>query len=205
MPLKVLALNGTLKTSDSSEASSTGKLLELIAEEFKKYGVETETIRLADHNIKPGVTSDEGEGDGWPAIRAKVLEADILLMGTPIWLGQPASVCKRALERMDAFLEETDDQGRMVSYGKVAGVAVVGNEDGAHHLSAELFQALNDVGFTIPANAVAYWVGEAMGSTNLVDLKETPEAVQTMVSMLARNAAHLAGLLQQSQYPGEEE
>ncbi len=205
MPLKVLALNGTLKTSDSSKASSTGKLLELIAEEFKKYGVETETIRLADHNIKPGVTSDEGEGDGWPAIRAKVLEADILLMGTPIWLGQPASVCKRALERMDAFLEETDDQGRMVSYGKVAAVAVVGNEDGAHHVSAELFQALNDVGFTIPANAVAYWVGEAMGSTNFVDLKETPEAVQTMVSMLARNAAHLAGLLQQSQYPGEEE
>lgn len=205
MPLKVLALNGTLKTSGSSEASSTGKLLESIAEEFKKYGVETETVRLADHNIKAGVTSDEGEGDEWPAIRAKVLEADILLMGTPIWLGQPGSVCKRALERMDAFLEETDEQGRMVSYGKVAAVAVVGNEDGAHHVSAELFQALNDVGFTIPANAVAYWVGEAMGSTNFVDLKETPEAVQTMISMLARNAAHLAGLLQRSQYPGEEE
>jgi hypothetical protein len=108
-----------------------------------------------------------------------------------------------ALERMDAFLEETDEQGRMVSYGKVAAVAVVGNEDGAHHVSAELFQALNDVGFTIPANAVAYLVGEAMGSKNFVDLKETPEAVQTMISMLARNTAHLAGLLQQSQYPGE--
>jgi multimeric flavodoxin WrbA len=205
MPLKALALNGTLKSSDSSEDSSTGKLLDLIAEEFKKCGVETETVRLADHNIKPGVTSDEGEGDEWPAIRAKVLEANILLMGTPIWLGQLGSVCKRALERMDAFLEETDDQSRMVSYGKVAAVAVVGNEDGAHHVSAELFQALNDVGFTIPANAVAYWVGEAMGSTNFVDLDETPEAVQTMISMLARNTAHLAGLLQQSQYPGEEE
>lgn len=204
MPLKALALNGTLKPSDSSEASSTGKLLELITEEFKKYGVETETVRLADHNIKPGVTSDEGEGDEWPAIREKVLAADILLMGTPIWLGQPGSVCKRALERMDAFLEETDEQGRMVSYGKVAAVAVVGNEDGAHHVSAELFQSFNDVGFTIPANAVAYWVGEAMGSTNFVDLKETPETVQTMILMLARNTAHLAGLLQQSQYPGEE-
>jgi multimeric flavodoxin WrbA len=205
MPLKALTLNGTLKTSDSSEASSTGKLLELIAEEFKKYGVETETVLLADHNIKPGVTSDEGEGDEWPAIRAKVLKADILLMGTPVWLGQPASVCKRALERMDAFLEETDDQGRMVSHGKVAAVAVVGNEDGAHHVSAELFQALNDVGFTIPANAVAYWVGEAMGSTNFVDLKETPETVQAMISMLARNITYLAGLLQQSKYPGEKE
>jgi multimeric flavodoxin WrbA len=204
MSLKALAINGTLKSSGSSEASSTGKMLGLIADEFKKHGVETETIRLADHNIKPGVTSDEGEGDAWPDIRNKVLEADILLVGTPIWLGQPGSVCKRALERMDAFLEETDDQGRMVSYGKVAAVAVVGNEDGAHHVSAELFQALNDVGFSIPANAVAYWVGEAMGSTNFVDLEETPEAVQTMISMLTRNTAHLANLLKGSQYPGHE-
>lgn len=151
------------------------------------------------------MTSDEGEGDAWPAIRKKILEADILFVGTPIWLGQPGSICKRALERMDAFLEETDEQGRMVSYGKVAAVAVVGNEDGAHHVSAEIFQALNDVGFTIPANAVAYWVGEAMGSTNFVDLKRTPEAVETMISILTRNTAHLANLLKKSQYPGEEE
>ncbi|TNM64980.1 flavodoxin family protein [Aliirhizobium smilacinae] len=205
MTLKALAFNSTLKSSASSEQSSTGKFLELIAEEFKKHGVETETIRLADHNIKPGVTSNEGEGDDWPKIRKKVLEADILLIGTPIWLGQPSSVCKRALERMDAFLEETDDQGRMVSYGKVAAVAVVGNEDGAHHVSAEVYQALNDVGFTVAANAVAYWVGEAMGSKNFVDFDKTPEEVETMISMLARNTAHLAGLLKRSQYPGEEE
>lgn len=203
MPLKALALNGTLKASDSAEASSTGKLLELIAEELVNHEVETTTIRLADHNIKPGVTSDEGEGDAWPSIRQQVLDADILLVGTPIWLGQPASICKRALERMDAFLGETDDLGRMVSYGKVAAVAVVGNEDGAHHVSAELFQALNDVGFTIPANGVAYWVGEAMGSTNFVDLEEIPKPVQTMISMLARNTAHLAQLLKASEYPGE--
>ncbi|MCW8060728.1 flavodoxin family protein [Agrobacterium tumefaciens] len=205
MALRALAFNSTLKSSAASESSSTDKLLGLIAEEFKKHGVETQTVRLADHDIKPGVTSDEGEGDAWPKIREQVLAADILLVGTPIWLGQPSSVCKRALERMDAFLDETDDQGRMVSYGKVAAVAVVGNEDGAHHVSAEVFQALNDVGFTIPANAVAYWVGEAMGSTNFVDLDETPEEVETMVSMLARNTAHLAGLLKNSQYPGDEE
>lgn len=204
MALKVLALNGTLKTSSSSEKSSTAKLLELIVDEFKKFDATTETVWLADHNIKPGVTSDEGDGDAWPAIRSKILESDILLLGTPIWIGQPGSVAKRALERMDAFLEETDEQGRMVSYGKVAAVAVVGNEDGAHHVSAELFQALNDVGFTIPSNAVAYWVGEAMGSTNFVDLPKTPEAVTTMVSMLARNTALLAALLKANQYPGEE-
>lgn len=203
MALKVLALNATLKASSSSEKSSTAKMLELIADELEKFDATTETVWLADHDIKPGVTSDEGEGDAWPEIRSKILEADILLLGTPIWLGQPGSVAKRALERMDAFLEETDDQGRMVSYGKVAAVAVVGNEDGAHHVSAELFQALNDVGFTIPANAVAYWVGEAMGSTNFVDLTETPETVTKMVSMLARNTAHVAAFLKANQYPGE--
>ncbi|MBS0259697.1 MAG: NAD(P)H-dependent oxidoreductase [Proteobacteria bacterium] len=205
MSLKVLALNATLKSSTSAEPSSTEKLLTLILRELGNHDVQTETIRLADHDIKPGVTSDEGEGDAWPAIREKIVAADILLIGTPIWLGQPSSVCKRALERMDAFLDETDAQGRMVSYGKVAAVAVVGNEDGAHHVSAELFQALNDVGFTIPANAVAYWVGEAMGSKNFVDFDEAPEAVKTMVSMLVRNSVHLALLLKNSQYPGDKD
>lgn len=203
MPLKALAFNATLKSSASQEKSSTDAMIDLIARQFKDYDVETEVLRLADYDIKPGVTSDEGEGDDWPEIRTKVLDADILIMGTPIWLGQPSSVCKRALERMDAFLEETDDQGRMVSYGTVAAVAVVGNEDGAHHVSAEIYQALNDVGFTIPANAVAYWVGEAMGSVNFVDLKKVPDVVTEAVAMLARNTAHLARLLRENQYPGE--
>ncbi|WP_114835910.1 NAD(P)H-dependent oxidoreductase [Agrobacterium tumefaciens] len=205
MSLKALALNATLKSSTSAEPSSTERVLSLILKELGDHDVQTEMIWLADHDIKAGVTSDEGEGDAWPAIREKILAADILLFGTPIWLGQPSSVCKRALERMDAFLEETDEQGRMVSYGKVAAVAVVGNEDGAHHVSAELFQAMNDVGFTVPANAVAYWVGEAMGSENFVDLDETPDAVKTMISMLVRNTVHLAGLLKNSQYPGSED
>lgn len=204
MPLKALALNATLKSSSSTEKSSTAHMLDLIAREFEKFDVITTTVRLADHNIKPGVTSDEGEGDEWPEIRRKILDADILVMGTPIWMGQPGSICKRALERMDAFLSEKDDAGRMISYGRVAAVAVVGNEDGAHHVSAELYQALNDVGFTLPANAVAYWVGEAMGSVNFVDLKEVPDVVTNTISMLARNTAHLAGLLKSSQYPGEE-
>ena len=205
MPLKALALNATLKTSDAKEASSTDRMIGLIDKAMSAHGVVTEVLRLADFNIKPGVTSDEGAGDDWPDIRAKLLSADILLMATPIWLGQPSSVCKRALERMDAFLDEADDQGRMVSYGRVAAVAVVGNEDGAHHVSAELYQALNDVGFTISANAVAYWVGEAMGSTNFVDLKQVPETVTTAVDMLARNTVHLAKLLKQNHYPGKAE
>lgn len=203
MALKAVALNGTLKPS-KGEASSTDRMLALIADGMKQYDVETRFYRLADFDILPGVTSNEGEGDDWPAIRRAILDADILVVGTPIWMGQTSSVTKRALERMDAFLEETDEQGRMVSYGRVAAVAVVGNEDGAHNVSAEVYQSLNDVGFTIPANAVAYWVGEAMGSTNFIDLKEVPDVVTKTVDMLVRNTVHLAGLLRASPYPGKE-
>ncbi|WLR99989.1 flavodoxin family protein [Shinella sumterensis] len=202
MALTALALNCTLKTKRAEDPSSTDRMLKLLAAAMEPLGVTTQFVQLADHDIKPGVTSDEGDGDAWPAIRQKILDADILIMGTPIWMGQPSSVCKRALERMDAFLEEKDDEGRMVSYGRVAAVAVVGNEDGAHHVSAELFQALNDVGFTIPANAVTYWVGEAMGSVNFVDLDEIPEPVRSTLSLVARNTVHAATLLKARPYPG---
>ena len=159
-------------------------------------------VRAADLKIKPGVLSDEGDGDEWPSLRKRVLDADIFVLATPIWLGQPSSIAKRVVERMDAFLDETDDRGRMPAAGKVAIVAVVGNEDGAHHCHAAMFQALNDVGFTIPANAGVYWVGEAMGSVNYVDLDHIPEKVQEALDMAASNAAHLARALKQSNYPG---
>ena len=203
MTLKALALNATLKTRSATEPSSTERMLQLLAGAMARFDVSTQVVHLADHDIKPGVTSDEGEGDAWPAIRRQILDADILIMGTPIWMGQPSSVCKRALERMDAFLSEKDDKGRMVSYGRVAAVAIVGNEDGAHHVSAEVFQALNDVGFTIPANAVTYWVGEAMGSVNFVDLEEIPKVVRSTLDLVARNTVHAARLLKAQPYPGE--
>jgi multimeric flavodoxin WrbA len=200
--LTAIALNGSLKRS-GGETSSTDRMIGLVAEALGGHGVAfSGTIRLADHDIKPGVTSDEGEGDAWPALRARILAADILIFGTPIWLGQPSSLAKRALERMDAFLSETDERGRMPSFGKVAVAAIVGNEDGAHHVAAELFQALNDEGWTIPAGGAAYWVGEAMGKTDFQDLAEVPEKVTQTVATLAANAAHLAGLLSERAYPG---
>ncbi|WP_267553102.1 flavodoxin family protein [Rhizobium rhizogenes] len=202
MTLTAIALNATLKRS-GGEPSSTDRMLSLIAEAMTKENVATKTIRLADYNILPGVKSDEGPTDEWPDIRRRILEADILVFGTPIWMGQPSSVAKRALERMDAFLSETDEQGRMPSYGRIAVIAVVGNEDGAHHVSAEIYQALNDVGFTIPANAVAYWVGQAMGSTNFIDLEKMPDEVTGAVEMLARNTVHLSNLLERDPYPGK--
>ena len=200
MTLKAIAFNCTLK--HGNEPSSTELLLSQIIEAMKKFDVRSELMRVVDHDIKPGVTSDEGGGDAWPALRKKVLDAQIFLLGTPIWLGQPSSVCKRVLERMDAFLSETDDAGRMVSYGRVACVAVVGNEDGAHHVTAELYQALADVGFSIPANATSYWVGRAMQQTNYIDLEETPEEVATATAMVASNTVHLAKLLSEHPYPG---
>jgi multimeric flavodoxin WrbA len=130
-----------------------------------------------------------------------MLASDILVIATPIWLGQPSAVCKMILERLDAELGETDDEGRLLTYGKVAAVAVVGNEDGAHHVSAEVYQALSDTGFTIPANAVTYWVGEAMHGTDYQDLDATPEEVQTTTKSVAANATHLARLLKESNYP----
>lgn len=200
--IKALPLNCTLK-SDSSETSSTDAMITVLADAFRDRDVAvSETVRVAALNIKPGVTSDEGEGDDWPDLREKILAHDILILGGPIWMGQVSSIAKRVLERMDAFLEETDAQGRMPSYGKVAVAAIVGNEDGAHFCSAQIFQALNDVGWTIPAVAACYWVGEAMGSIDFKDLDATPEMVAKTAKMVASNATHLAGLLSQQNYPG---
>jgi hypothetical protein len=105
------------------------------------------------------------------------------------------------LERLDAFLGEKDDEGRMISVDRVALVAVVGNEDGAHHVAAELFQGLNDVGFTVPANGMTYWVGEAMHGTDYIDLPHGSEKTSAATKTAAANAAHLAQLLATSRYP----
>lgn len=202
MALSAIAINCTLKRS-GGEPSSTDKMIGLIAGELRKHGVEVrETIRIADHDVKPGVTSDEGEGDAWPDIRKRILDCDILIFGTPIWLGQPSSLAKRVVERMDAFFSETDDAGRTPSFGKVAVVGIVGNEDGAHHVTAALLQALNDTGWTIPAQAACYWVGEAMHKTDFKDLPKVPDNVQGLAGILASDAAHLANLLKQNPYPG---
>jgi len=199
MSLRALALSCTLKRD--GEESSTDLLLCRMLAAFEAHDVEGSLVRVVDHDVRPGVTSDEGDGDEWPAIRSQVLAADIVILGTPIWLGSPSSVCRRVLERFDAFLGETDDRGRVVTYDRVAVVGAVGNEDGAHHVAAELYQALADVGFTIPASAQAYWVGEALGSIDYKDLDPPPDSVASSMADVARNASHLAQLLKDSPYP----
>lgn len=153
--MKALILNCTLKQSPTE--SSTEALSRVVMRKLASEGVQTRLIRLVDLDIRPGVTSDEGDGDQWPEIHAALLESDILVLATPTWLGQPSSVAQRALERMDAMLSETRDDGTPVAYNRVAGIVVTGNEDGAHHIIAVVAQALIDIGYTVPGQAWTYW------------------------------------------------
>jgi multimeric flavodoxin WrbA len=200
-PLTATAINCSL--SSKGRKSSTDAMIAVLAEHFADQDVSVgDPIRIAAHKVRWGVRSDEGDGDEWPKIREQILASDILIFGTPIWMGQPSSVAKLVLERMDAFLSEVDDAGRMPSYSKVAVAAIVGNEDGAHHVCSQLFQSLNDVGWTIPAVAGCYWVGEAMGSVDFKDLAHRPRKVTETAKVVAANAAHLARLLKHAPYPG---
>lgn len=176
-------------------------MAEQILAELAVHEVVGERVRLVDLNVKPDVAKDMGDDDDWPDVRDRMLAADILLVVTPTWPGQHSSVAQRALERLDAELSETDDDGRPLTYGKVAIAGVVGNEDGAHKISADLFQALDDVGFTIPAGGVTYWNGEAMHGVDYQDLDEIPVQVESTTKTLAADAAHLARLLRADQYP----
>lgn len=197
--LKALAISCTLKPSPAD--SSSDLLATQILDALAPHGVTGTLVRAVDHTILPGVEADMGEGDEWPTVRRSVLEADILVFVTPTWMGQHSSVAQRVLERLDAELGETDDKGRPVLFDKVAIAGVVGNEDGAHHIAAILFQALNDVGFTVPAQSSVYWNGEAMQGVDYKDLEATPEKVAEATETAAANAAHLARLLKADAYP----
>ncbi|AXB42175.1 flavodoxin family protein [Amycolatopsis albispora] len=199
--LRAVALTCSLKPSPAP--SSTELIAKQLLDELRGHGVDGESIRVVDHDVRPGVEKDMGDGDEWPSIREKILGADILVLASPTWVGHMSSVAQRVLERLDAELSETDDEGRPTMFGKVAVTAVVGNEDGAHKITADLFQALNDTGFTVPAQGGTYWNGEAMTPGDYIDLDSTPEAVASTNATLARNAAHLATLLQASPYPAK--
>lgn len=152
--MRALVLSCTLK--QSPEPSNSEALARILTGEFAAQGIESELIRLADRNIPPGVKTDMGDGDDWPEIHQKLLDAAIVVFATPTWVGRPSSIAQRALERMDAMISEMHD-GMPAAYGKVAGVAVAGNEDGAHHVIGEICGGLGDIGFTIPPQAWTYW------------------------------------------------
>lgn len=197
--LHAIALNCTLKPSPAE--SSTDLMISHVFDELAQHRVTHETVRAVDYDIRPGVEADMGDGDQWPELLPRIAASDILLVATPTWLGNMSSVAQRVLERLDAELSNTDDENRPSMVGKVAIAAVVGNEDGAHKIVADLFQGLDDIGFTVPAQGSTYWNGEAMSGVDFKDLDEIPDAVRTTTANLARNAAHLASLLRERPYP----
>jgi len=151
--MRATILNCSLKASP--EASNTQLLADVVIEALTGFNVDTETYRLVDLDIAPGVVTDAGDGDDWPQIHEALLRSEILVVATPTWVGHPSSLAQRMLERMDAMISETDDEERPVAYNRVAGVVVTGNEDGAHHVISEITGGLMDIGYTIPAQAWA--------------------------------------------------
>ena len=147
------------------------------------------------------MTADEGDGDEWPAIRDQILDADLFVLATPIWIGHLSSIAQRGLERLDAFLGEKDDHGPDARPSTVAIVAVVGNEDGAHHVARRGVPGPERRRLHDPAEAMTYWVGEAMHTTDLKDLPEMPEKTADATRNMVINAVHLARVLNRQPYP----
>ncbi|KQS36162.1 flavodoxin family protein [Pedobacter sp. Leaf194] len=169
--MKALIINCTLKRSQ--DFSNTGALANRALEIFKEQNVETEIIRLNDYNIKTGNSSDEGGGDEWPLILEKIKKCQIFIIAAPIWMGHLASNAQKVIERLDAIFRDKslsdETNGQYMPYGKVGGCLITGNEDGAHSCAAQVLWALQEVGFTIPPNVNAYWVGKAGGEKDYVE------------------------------------
>ncbi|MFG6149912.1 flavodoxin family protein [Halobacillus sp. B23F22_1] len=200
--LKALFLNASLKSSN--EPSNTEGLAQEVIEHYLKEGIESEVIRLADYQIPYGIEKDMGEGDEWPQIFDKVKEADIVILSSPIWLGEKSSLATVAMERLNGSSGETNEKGQAIYYNKVAGVVITGNEDGAKHVASSLLYGLSHLGFVIPPNADAYWVGEAgPGPSYLEEGGQENEFTKKHVEMLAYNTMHLAKIFKEHPIPAE--
>ncbi|WP_019414710.1 flavodoxin family protein [Paenisporosarcina sp. TG20] len=199
--LKAVFLNTSLKTTD--ETSHTEALMEEVQAIYKEKDVESEIIRIADYKIKLGVQEDMGNGDEWPEIYDKVMSSDIVIIGTPLWLGEKSSLATQVVERLYGSSSKTNDKGQAVFYNKVGGVVVTGNEDGAKHASASILYALSHIGFVIPPNVDAYWVGEAGPGPSYIEGGKENDFTKGHVRMLAYNTIHLATMLKNTPIPAE--
>ena len=169
--LRALFINCTLKRSP--EISHTQGLMDLASAIMEAQKVTTETIRMVDHTIPPGVWPDMTEHgwdrDDWPAISEKVRANDILVIGSPIWLGEKSSVCTRVIERLYGDSGVLNERGQYAYYGKVGGCLVTGNEDGVKHCAMNILYSLQHLGYVIPPQADAGWIGEAGPGPSYLD------------------------------------
>jgi multimeric flavodoxin WrbA len=201
--MKALFINCTLKRAP--DFSNTGALAEKAAVQLKQLGFETEIIRLNDYNVLTGNTSDEGEGDEWPQILEKIKACHIFIIATPIWMGHLASTSQKVIERLDAIFRDENladkTTGQYMPYGKVGGCLVTGNEDGAHSCAAQVLWSLQEVGFTIPPNVNAYWVGKAGGEKDYVEAGgERYLYTNKSLRYMTANLAFMAKLLAANPY-----
>lgn len=201
--LKAAFLNGTLKPSP--QVSHTEGLMQVAAGYMRGQGVEVVEHRLVDYDIAPGVYPDMTQHgfkkDDWPEIYKDVAAAHILVVGSPIWLGQYSSEVAKLIERLYAHSGQTNDKGQYFYYGKVGGCIVTGNEDGVKHVAMEVLYALQHVGYTIPPQADAGWIGEAgPGPSYLDDGSGGPQNdfTQRNTAFMAWNLMHMAKLLRDS-------
>lgn len=200
--LKAVLLNASLKAGD--EKSNTKALLDDVVKIFDKNEVETEFVRLADYHIAYGIAGDMGEGDEWPKISEKVKAADIVIVGTPLWLGEKSSLATLAMERLYGSSSETNEKGQSIYYNKVGGVAITGNEDGAKDAAKSVLYGLSHIGFVVPPNVDAYWVGEAGPGPSYIEAKgHNNEFTQSHINMLGYNLVHFARMLKEHPIPAE--
>jgi multimeric flavodoxin WrbA len=199
--LNVLVLNASLKHKDE-ETSNTKEVAQLVLDNIKEMNsggtVTTEIIRLADKNIPVGLKFKENEADEWPEVAQKLRDADIVIFATPIWWGGRSSLMQRVIERLDAFDEEYIAEGRSAFYNKVAGIVVTGSEDGALSVMGTIMMVLTWMGFTLPPECAAYWIGE-VGQPTSTDRERRlkNQATPHMAKNLARNLLYYAQLLKQ--------
>jgi multimeric flavodoxin WrbA len=198
--LRAMVVNCTLKPSPSP--SHTQGLLDRSIAIMERNGITVDVVRAVDHDLPPGVQPDMREHgfatDEWPALVERVLAADILVIGTPIWLGEKSSVCTRVIERLYGNSAELNDAGQYTYYGRVGGCVVTGNEDGAKHCAMNILYSLQHLGYTIPPQADAAWVGEAgPGPSYLDEGSGGPENDFTNrnVTFMTWNLLHLARML----------
>ncbi len=198
--LKVLYLNCTLKKSP--EKSHTEGLINLSAKIMEANKVSVEILRAVDYEIPPGVYPDMREKgwdkDEWPGLFKKVKAADILILGTPIWLGDKSSVCTKVIERLYAQSAELNEKGQFTYYGKTGGCIITGNEDGIKHCSMNILYSLQHLGFMVPPQADSGWVGEAgPGPSYLDENSHGPknDFTNRNTTFMAWNLMHTARML----------
>ncbi len=201
--LSALYINCTLKRSP--EKSHTQGIVDISATIMRKHGVEVEELRAVDHDIATGVYLDMTEhgwaSDVWPSIHEKVMASNILVIAGPIWLGDNSSVTKRVIERLYASSGDVNDKGQWDYYGRVGGALITGNEDGIKHCAMDILYSLQHIGYTIPPQADAGWIGEAGPGPSYLDPGSggpENEFTNRNTTFMTWNLMHLANMLQQA-------